>query len=162
MRSPLLLALVLPLVACDTTARETRDTDEDAAAPANGAAARVQIERLRSDWIAAAERDDAATIAPMYVDDAVMVGSGTPPARGREAIQQALTQGFPMSRNLRVTSHDLTVSGDVAYDYGEFSEEFTPPRGRAQTRTGHYVVVLKRQSDGNWKIVRHISTFPSS
>jgi uncharacterized protein (TIGR02246 family) len=160
MRTRLMLFLMLPLVACDTT-RQTSETDEDAAAPANEAATRAQIEQLRNDWIAAAERDDAATIAPMYVDDAVMVGTGTPPASGREAIQEALAQGFPQSRNLRVTSRDLTVSGDVAYDYGEFSEEFTPPGGRSETRTGHYVVILKRQSDGNWKIVRHVSTMPS-
>src|SRR5688572_23823589 len=99
MRTRLMLFLMLPLVACDTT-RQTSET----AAPADEATTRAQIEQLRTDWIAAAERDDAATIAPMYVDDAVMVGTGTPPASGREAIQEALTQGFPQSRNLRVTS----------------------------------------------------------
>ena len=160
MRSRFLLVWLLPLIACDTAARQA--ATGDTAQPVDEGAARAQIEQLRSNWIAAAERDDAATIAPMYVDDAVMVGSGTPPARGRDAIQQALAQGFPLTGNLRVDSRDLTVSGDVAYDYGEFSEQFTPPGGRAQTRTGHYVVILKRQDDGSWKIVRHISTFPSA
>jgi uncharacterized protein (TIGR02246 family) len=97
----------------------------------------------------------------MYVDDAVMVGTGAPAARGRQAIQEALTQDFPTSRNLRVESRDLTVSGDLAYDYGEFSVQVTPPGQAERTESGHYLVVLKRQPDGNWKIVRHVSTMPS-
>ena len=160
MRTRLLLAVLLPVIACDTGARQRAATD-DTMQVADAGAARAQIEQLRSDWIAAAERDDAASIAPMYEEDAVMVGTGNPPARGRQAIQAALTQEFPASRNLRVDSRDLTVSGDLAYDYGEFSVQVTPPGGRARTESGHYVVVLKRQADGTWKIVRHLSTMPS-
>lgn len=160
MRSRWLLVLLLPVIACDTGARQTAVTD-DTLQLADAGEARSQIERVRSDWIAAAERDDAATVAAMYVEDAVMVGTGSPPARGRQAIQAALAQEFPTSRNLSVESHDLTVSGDLAYDYGEFSVQVTPPGGRARTESGHYVVVLKRQPDGSWKIVRHLSTMPS-
>lgn len=159
MRSRLLVAVLVPLIGCQPQAG--RDTEEESPQTADASDARSQIERLRNDWIAAAERDDAATIAPMYAEDAVMVGTGNPPARGREAIQAALTQDFPGSRNLRVESRDLTVSGDLAYDYGEFSVQATPPGGREQTESGHYIVVLKRQPDGNWKIVKHLSTMPS-
>jgi uncharacterized protein (TIGR02246 family) len=160
MRSRLLLAVVVPFIACTTEAGRGPETEGTQTGDATDA--RAQIERLRNDWIAAAERDDAATVAQMYVDDAAIVDAAAAPAQGREAIQTMLTQNFSSSRNLRVNSHDLTVVGDLAYDYGEFSVQVTPPGQAERTQSGHYVVVLRRQADGNWKIVRHLSTTPST
>ena len=157
MRRAFFLA-VLVIAAC-TPRTEQAATSDTVAAP-DPAADRAAIERVRSDWIAAAERDDAAAVANLYVDDAVMVGSDTPLARGREAIREGLTQGFATASGLEVNSEDLTVSDDVAYDYGTYTQTIRMPDGQTRSGGGHYLVVLKRQADGSWKIVRHLSTTP--
>lgn len=121
------------------------------------AIAQQDIERLRSEWIAAAELDDAETVATLYTDDAVVASSDGPPAVGREAIKQMWTQAFPMGSGLQIRSHESAASGDVAYDYGEFSQRITPAKGKPMDVTGEYLVALERQSDGAWKITRHVS-----
>lgn len=121
------------------------------------AVAQQDIERLRSEWIAAAELDDAETVAALYTDDAVVASSDGPPAVGREAIKQLWTQAFPTASELEIRSSELVASGELAYDYGEFSQRITPAKGKPMDVTGEYLVVLERQSDGAWKIKRHIS-----
>lgn len=163
--------LVLPLVfaafAC-TPAEDTAVTADTAApgdtvaARPDPAAARAGIERIRDNWRSAAERDDAGAVAALYADDAIFVGTETAEVRGRAAIQEMFGQQFPMSTVSRIESRDLTVSGDMAYDYGEFTQQITPPNAPGQTINGHYLVVLRRQNDGSWKIVRHVSTTPAA
>ncbi|CAN5219741.1 hypothetical protein BH23GEM2_BH23GEM2_11330 [soil metagenome] len=163
--------LVLPLVfaafAC-TPAEDTAVTadtavpGDTAAARPDPAAARAGIERIRDNWRSAAERDDAGAVAALYADDAIFVGTETAEVRGRAAIQEMFGQQFPMSTVSRIESRDLTVSGDMAYDYGEFTQQITPPNAPGQTINGHYLVVLRRQNDGSWKIVRHVSTTPAA
>lgn len=140
------------LVAC-----EPRDTD----VPTTDAnAAQTQIEEVRDSWIASAERDDAASVASLYTDDAVLVGADGRPAEGRQAIQRSLAEAFPAASGLRVTSREMRVSGDLAYDYGEFSQQVTPPGGQPMQVTGAYLVVLRRQDDGTWRITKHLSATP--
>jgi uncharacterized protein (TIGR02246 family) len=133
---------------------------ERTAAVGDPAADRTQIEQLRDQWRAAADRDDAAGIAALYADGATFVGPGVPERSGRNAIQQAFAEQFPITSVTRIDSRDLQMSGDIAYDYGEFTQQVTPPGAQQQTLNGFYLVTLRREADGNWRIVRHISTVP--
>ncbi|HUF65281.1 MAG TPA: SgcJ/EcaC family oxidoreductase [Gemmatimonadaceae bacterium] len=162
---------VLPIVVAALACAPAEDTAvaTDTAAPADTgavrqdpAAARTAIEQIRDNWRSAAERDDAGAVAALYADDAIFVGTETPEVRGRAAIQETFGQQFPMSTVSRIESRDLTVSGDMAYDYGEFTQQVTPPNAPGQTINGHYLVVLRRQGDGSWRIVRHVSTTPTA
>lgn len=163
MRSTTIRVLALcSLMACQPAERDTA-TDTAAAGGAIAAdadAARAEIARLRDNWVAAAERDDAATVAAMYTEDAVLAVPGAEPARGREAIQQMLARDFPTQSNLRVDSRETEVQGDLAYDFGEYTAQVTPPGGSATETSGTYVVVLRRQGDGTWKLTRHVSATP--
>ncbi|HVR42119.1 MAG TPA: SgcJ/EcaC family oxidoreductase [Thermoanaerobaculia bacterium] len=127
------------------------------AAISDPAAAREAIDRLRDEWIAAAERDDAAAVAALYTEDAVVTSPDDPPAEGREAIEALWTRNFPMASGLEVRSTKTAVSGDVAYDFGEFSQRLTPPEGEPMDVTGEFLVALERQPDGSWKLSRHVS-----
>jgi uncharacterized protein (TIGR02246 family) len=133
---------------------------ERPAAVGDPAADRTQIEQLRDQWRAAADRGDAAGLAALYADDATFVGPMVRERSGRNAIQQTWTEQLPISTVTRIESRDLQVSGDLAYDYGEFTQQVTPPGAQQQMMNGHYLVTLRRQADGNWRIVRHISTVP--
>lgn len=154
-----LLPLVIAAIACQPADSEPGMATDTATAD-DPAAARAQIEQVRDTWGAAADRDDAAAVAALYAQDAIFVGTETREVRGRSAIQETWAEQFPISNVTRIDSKDLTVSGDVAYDYGEFTQQVTPPNAPAQTINGHYLVILRRQGDGSWKIVRHVSTTP--
>ena len=154
MRRRLLLVPVVVALACERPAAEPTPGVPDEAT------SRREVEQLRDTWVAAAERDDAPAVAALYGEDAVFVSTETGPARGRAAIQEMLAQSFPVSTLENVTSSDLVVSGDLANDYGEFTQRFHPAGAPQQTIRGHYSVTLRRYPDGAWRIIRHVSTTP--
>lgn len=121
-------------------------------------AVRDEIGKLRTAWIAAAERDDAAAVAQMYAEDAVLMTAEGAVVRGRQGIQDYFAKAFLTSGGLEVTPMGFDASGDLAYESGRFSQDVTPPDGKPTKVSGHYVVVSKRQADGTWKLVHHITT----
>jgi uncharacterized protein (TIGR02246 family) len=161
-----LLPFLLAAAACTTDKAGSADSAAmsgdpmSAAAPADDNAARAAIEKLRSDWRAAADSDDAKTVAAMYADDAALVTADSPPANGRVEIEKSLAKGFPLTKLESIDSKELVVSGDVAYDYGTYRQEVTLPNGTKQMVNGYYLVASRRQPDGTWKIVRHVATVP--
>lgn len=165
MRTTILFILLIPLLACQRQDAQPPATPPEPAAPEPAAAVetdidaiRQQVDKLRNDWLAAAEKDDAATVATFYTDDAVVVGSESgAPAEGRQAIQEAFATDFPITSQTQVTPRDFHASGDLAYEYGEFTQQVSPPKAKPTNVTGHYVVVLRRQADGAWKLVKHLS-----
>ena len=51
-----------------------------------------------------------------------------------------------------VTTVDLWLDGDVAYETGTYSYKYQE-KGKPVTEEGRYVTIWKRQSDGSWKII---------
>lgn len=157
-RKGTLFAVLLPILLLGCGSDEP---GAGAAAP-DARAARAEIDRLRSDWIEAAERDDAEAVAGYYAEDAVVVTTANPePARGREAIQRMWAEGFPAVSETEVRSSEFVAGGDVAYDYGEYTQRVSPPNGEPITERGHYLVALRRQPDGTWKIAKHVAVASS-
>jgi uncharacterized protein (TIGR02246 family) len=158
----LLPALILLVSGCQQEAAQTTETTATVApqpAQTDTAASVRDIEAFRDQWVAAAEKDDAATVTAMYTADAMIDSPEEPSVEGREAIQAYWLKNFPLASGLQVRSKETEVSGDLGYDYGEFSQRITPPKGKAMDVQGRYLVVLKRQADGSWKIDKHFS-FP--
>ena len=158
----LLPALILLVSGCQQEAAQTADTPATVVPPpvqTDTAAMVRDIETVRDQWVAAAEKDDAATVTALYTADAVIDSPEEPSVAGREAIQAYWLKNFPLASGLQVRSKETEVSGDLAYDYGEFSQRITPPKGKAMDAQGRYLVVLKKQADGSWKIDKHFS-FP--
>lgn len=157
------LLLLATFVAACSPKTETAATDTSGTATAatmhDESADRAAIDSLRSAWAAGAERKDAATVAGMYTDDAVILEPESPIASGREEIQKAFATSFPVSSDLKINSEKVEVSGDLAYDYGTFSQHAAPPGAPARDMKGNYLVVLRREN-GAWKIVRQMSYIP--
>jgi uncharacterized protein (TIGR02246 family) len=131
----------------------TQPADDDAAG-------RAAIEKVHDAWVAAEKKDDAAAVAALYTDDAVFVGTETPAAHGKAAIQEAFAKSFPVSTLTHLESKELVANDKVGYDFGEFTQQVTPPNGKPMTINGQYLVALARQPDGSWKITKHVATTP--
>jgi conserved hypothetical protein len=160
-----LLSLLLVAAACSTGARKADDSTAAASAdtakaamPADDNASKDAIGKIRSTWQDLAAKKDSAGVAALYADDAVLVGDGIPYASGRSEIQTRLGQMFATSSVGSIDSKELDVSGNIAVDYGTFTQTVTPPKGKPMTVNGYYIVTLKKGADGTWKMYRHLST----
>lgn len=164
MRKTLIVLAAIAAAGCaksGTPAADTTAGNPGAMMPAASIAdAKAEIWKVRDAWVAAAEKKDAAAVAALYSDDAVVVGTDMPATSGRPAIRAAFAKAFPMTTDLKVNSQMTDVSGDLAYDYGTYSEHVSPPKGKPMDVSGTFLVTLRRQSDGSWKIVRHLTATP--
>jgi ketosteroid isomerase-like protein len=115
---------------------------------------------VRSSWKEAADRKDSTAIAAFYEDDAILASSGGPVSNGKAAIEAAVGRLVNAVRVTSIDSKDLTILGDDAFDYGTYNQEVTGPDGKVSNVTGYYIVHLHRQSDGSWKIRRHLDVVP--
>jgi uncharacterized protein (TIGR02246 family) len=173
MRTTALFTTLLAIAACQPQSEEpTRDPGATEVSPATApsdaqtgsatqtdpAAVRAEIEGVRKAWMEAAERDDAAAVAQLYSDDGVVIDPvDYVPVQGREAIQKVLAAELPIVNGLELRSQDSYASGDLAYDYGEFTEQVTPPGEKPIMISGRYLIVLRLQEDGAWKLVKKIA-----
>jgi uncharacterized protein (TIGR02246 family) len=143
----LLVCAATLAIACGTT---TTPTEPTATAPPDPA----PINDLRTRFQTAFNSGDAATIVNLYTDDAVMMPDHQPTVEGRAAIQQYYDQLFAQfTPNIMLTPGDTEITGDIAHEHGTFSITMTPKAGgNAMMDNGKYLVVLRRQADGSWRV----------
>jgi len=117
---------------------------------------RAAIEKVIVAFEHATAAKDAATIANMYAEDATLMPPGAPPIKGRAAIQ-AFWQGFlnAGASDVKLRIVDVGSSGDLAYEIGAFEANLPGPGGITRG-SGKYVVVWKRQPDGDIKMFADI------
>ncbi len=108
------------------------------------------IDNLRSQYAELFNQKQADKLADLYTEDAVLITTGTETIQGRKNIHDYLQQGFAQGAgNLNIQSEGMQSSGDLAYDWGKFTD--------STTSNGHYLVVLKR-AGGKWRLAAE-STF---
>jgi uncharacterized protein (TIGR02246 family) len=119
--------------------------------PALQAASRGAIEATVDRYVAASNEGDAEALAALYADDALLLPPDHEPIHGREAIVEFWREGT--DEGLEVSPLRLEVNGDVAYMVGRYR---LPPTEEEAADSGQYVLCLKRQPDGAWKLTADI------
>jgi len=132
-------------------------------AGANSAADREADERairnLDADWSKAATAKDIDKVMFYYADDATIFVPNEPMATGKPSIRVEWTKLFAspaFALSFAPSRVNISKSGDLAYEYGTYSMTVNDPQGKPVNDRGKYVVVWKKQSDGNWKAVADI------
>jgi len=142
--------LALFVVACtqQPPAADTRAADEAAIREAEAkclpAAAAKQAEEM---------------VACYYADDASVFFSNALIATGKEAITTTWAQQFQMpgfSLRWQPVKVEVARGGDLGYSHGTYEMTMNDPKGNPMMDRGKYVVVWKKQADGNWKAVADI------
>jgi uncharacterized protein (TIGR02246 family) len=105
------------------------------------------LNKLAADFVAAHNAKDAAKIASLYAEDAVVMPPNEPVIKGRANIQARLQREFKDGVKLQLTPTESTISGSQAYEAGTVT--VTLPGGR--TEKEKYLVVYKRVGT-DWKI----------
>lgn len=99
-------------------------------------------------------------VTALYAPDAVFLTGSGDRISGREAIRALFKKAMERhTSDLTPRSLVTEVSGNLAYDSGDYLETITPASGAAKTELkGNYVIVFKRQRNGRWLIIEHVWT----
>ena len=112
---------------------------------------RRAIEAAVQRYVDASNQGDADALASLYADDAMLLPPDHEPVRGRAAIGDFWRQGT--DEGLEVTTLTVEVQGDLGYLVGRYH---LPATDEEPADSGKYVMCLKRQRDGAWKLTADI------
>jgi uncharacterized protein (TIGR02246 family) len=128
--------------------------EQKAAAPADPA----PINALRDQFTAAYNSADAAALANLYTEDAIVMPPHQPAVEGKAAIQGWFQTFFSQNTaKLAIIAQETQMINGWAYDRGTFAITITPKAGGGPIEdAGKYLVILQRQADGAWKVHRDI------
>lgn len=145
------VSVLLALQACDSVGSRGDRIDPDVEQ------AKAAIEKTRNAYVEAWRAADAGAIARLYADDAMVLYPGQPAVAGREEILAYFGDFFGQfsQEQFELTSAEVVVAGSWAFDRGGFRWRGRPQAGGdALEDQGKYLVILRQQADGSWKIFR--------
>jgi uncharacterized protein (TIGR02246 family) len=108
------------------------------------------MDSLRARFLAAYDRDDAAAIAALYAEDALVVIDGDT-IRGRRATETGWRETLPVSSGMTLRPLARRASGDLAVEMTAFRHVLTLPGRPPVTDSGVVMGVALRQPDGSWR-----------
>jgi len=125
-------------------------------APNTDALAEVRrvIDKGNSQWIEGWAKGDAAMVSEIFADDGVQLANNGRVFKGRQQIMERQTramQSVEPGVKVTVTTVDVWLDGDAAYETGKYKYEYVE-KGKPNTDEGRYVVIWRRQKDGSWKV----------
>ncbi len=105
-------------------------------------------------WTAGWNAGDAAAIAALYADDAVVMAPGGEPATGRAAIEAAMKGALEAAggSQMKIKPTEVMTSGTMAVEVGTWVEDGADGSHKDH---GRYMAVWKKVS-GKWMIQRDI------
>jgi uncharacterized protein (TIGR02246 family) len=119
------------------------------------AEARKAIDKGNAQWIEAWDAANASLIAGLFAADGIMLGRTGKSFKGPKEIferMKTLMEAAGQGVKATVTTVDLWLDGDTAYETGKYSYT-SQEKGQPVTDEGRYVTIWKHQSDRSWKIV---------
>jgi len=150
----ILMAIVLGAASIISAQGQKQTT---APAPASADAVtevRRIIEKGNAQWVEAWAKGDPSMTASLFAEDGVQLAGKGKLVKGRQAIferQKAAMAGADPGVKVTVTTVDVWLDGDVAYETGKYKYEYTE-KGKPGIEEGRYVTIWKRQKDGRWKL----------
>ena len=118
------------------------------------ASVRRAIDKGNAQWSEGWAKGDAAMVAAIFDAEGVQLAGSGKVIKGPEAIrerQKAAMQGADPGVKVTVTTVNVWLDGDVAYETGKYKYEYTD-KGKPGKDEGRYVTIWKRQKDGSWKL----------
>jgi ketosteroid isomerase-like protein len=128
-------------------------------APLNTANVEADLESIRAEadaWSKAIAKKDLEKTLSFYATDARYLSAGRPAAstpgeRRKLWVEDYAIHGF--SSDETTTRIEVAKSGDLAYQSGAYVLSAQDDKGKVTQSTGKFVVVWKKQSDGQWKAI---------
>lgn len=116
-----------------------------------------RLEQLRAAYIQAENAGDVEGILETFSDDVVIVPPEAPPVRGKDASRAFLGEFLSaFDVELELTSEEIVVDSDLAYDWGTASGTVTPEGGEPEAVENSYLIIYRREADGAWRQRKHV------
>ena len=115
------------------------------------------IERRNHEISQAYRAGDADAVAAGFAEDCWQMPPHAPPLVGREAVRQFWAAATRWGRwHFDLDAQELIVAGDIAVERGAYRLRVeagveAPPGFESQEDSGHYLVVWRRDADGEWR-----------
>lgn len=139
MRISIAVVLLTLLLGCGTRAQSP-----EIATPLPSVTLPAPLARVLTDYEKAWGGQNAAGLAALFAEDGFVLAGGSPPVRGRAAIEQHYAKaGGPLS--LRALA--FATEGTVGYIVGGYA----PQKG--QPDIGKFTLTLRKGADGIWLIM---------
>ncbi len=117
------------------------------------------IRQMFREWKEAVRTKDIPRLLSFITEDAVFMPPGQPLIRGKaqvEALYQLSFSKFIMEQEFQI--EEIQIAGDWAFLWGIDSAKLTPTDGGPEIEAkGMGISILRRQSDGSWKLARGIN-----
>jgi uncharacterized protein (TIGR02246 family) len=155
MTKPLLAGTFILILSVTVTVAQTKaPTATEATASERLAEAKQAIDKGNAQWAEGWKRGDAAMVAAIFAEDGFQLAGNGKIIRGQNAImerQKIAMQGADPGVIVTLTTVNVWLDGDVAYETGRYKYEYSE-KGKPGKDEGRYVTIWKRQKDGSWKL----------
>jgi uncharacterized protein (TIGR02246 family) len=125
----------------------------------NEAKIKAAVEDRYKEWVAAANKKDAAALTNLYDENAVLMPKSEEPAIGKAAISEyykkLVADPHFVPFTLTVNWNSFHVVGDIAIATSVFEGDVTRDGKQIHFR-GKNLLVWKKQADGSWKMFRYM------
>jgi ketosteroid isomerase-like protein len=125
----------------------------------SGQASRNAEDELRTAdvaWLKVYRAKDLEKSVAFCDEEASMLVPNAPMATGKEAITKMIARGFAL-KDYELTWQPNRVgvaqSGDLGYTSGTYDFSFKDASGKIVSDKGKYLMVWKKQADGEWKVL---------
>jgi uncharacterized protein (TIGR02246 family) len=126
------------------------------AQPTGGSA----LAQVSADWARDWEAKQLESVLSLYTDDAVFMDANGTRVTGRAALKKffaTVLQQYSARPSLRSVKNGS--SGDLGYDWGDYTETVVPVADPAHAiRTGGTYLVILRKISGRWLIAEQMWT----
>jgi ketosteroid isomerase-like protein len=114
----------------------------------------MAIDQVRTSFVEAELKGDRAAQASLYTSDAVLLEPDAPVFQGRRAIRAGLEEINVVLAGFTLKSLELGGGNSTAYDRGVYRlQYFDSAAGAMAAERGNYLMILRRQREGSWRIV---------
>jgi len=119
------------------------------------------VNALREKFVTTFNAGDATAVGSLYTTDAIAAQNHQPTDTGRDAIVASTTGLFSQfTVKMELMADETMTMGDFAYDRGRFTFALTPKTAgmpAPPVDQGRYLVLLRKDTDGQWRVSRDIS-----
>ena len=104
-------------------------------------------------FLAKFNANDVEGVLTHYESNAAFVDEPGKVVQGTDALRESLNKFFAMKPTLTLTKTETILAGDIGTNYAKWTLTGTGPDGDPVSMEGVAIDIIRRQSDGSWKMV---------